>query len=306
MKEEFGIVQKRYEDDEIDLYELIEIMVRRKTTIVMTAVLCTGMALGAALYVRSNKSDYLIKNIVLLQETFNLKGVNPIDVDSILLQDKNVKKLLQNDSLRAEYLKKTSKELQNTNSERKFLKEVFNVSKDEKNPSIVKIKAEVIGTDLSTREVIENYIEIIKSSDNVNEVINSEKLLKTKELETAEKDMVAIQNELLAIFKNDSDLRALKAEEKAAFLNFKYPLLMLKKAEAEKNYNLYSNELIRLNNLNLRYEVVKSTSDIYLEKGESKAKLILAVGAVLGVFLGIMFAFLKEFVDGYKKRYKKQ
>ncbi|MGL4673002.1 hypothetical protein, partial [Cetobacterium sp.] len=95
-------------------------MVRRKTTIVMTAVLCTGMALGAALYVRSNKSDYLIKNIVLLQETFNLKGVNPIDVDSILLQDKNVKKLLQNDSLRAEYLKKTSKELQNTNSERKF------------------------------------------------------------------------------------------------------------------------------------------------------------------------------------------
>ncbi|MGL5125796.1 MAG: Wzz/FepE/Etk N-terminal domain-containing protein, partial [Fusobacteriaceae bacterium] len=82
MKENLQIVQKKYEDDEIDLYELIEIMVRRKTTIVLTTILCTGLALGAALYVRENKSDYLIKNIVLLQETFNLKGVNPIDVNS--------------------------------------------------------------------------------------------------------------------------------------------------------------------------------------------------------------------------------
>ncbi|MGL5988362.1 Wzz/FepE/Etk N-terminal domain-containing protein [Cetobacterium sp.] len=304
MKENLQIVPKKYEDDEIDLYELIEIMVRRKTTIVLTTILCTGLALGAALYVRGNKPDYLIKNIVLLQETFNLKGVNLIDVNSILLQDKNVKKLLENDSLRAEYLKRTSKESQNTNSERKFLKEVFNVSKDEKNPNVVTIKAELIGTDSSTRKVIEQYIDIIKSSDNIADVIANEKVIKTDELARAEKEIKAIQDEVLAIFKNDSDLRALKAEEKASFLNFKYPAVMLKKSEAEKNYNLYSNELIRLNNLNLRYDSVKSTSDIYLEEGKSKAKLILAVGAILGVFLGVMLAFLKEFVDGYKKRYK--
>ncbi|MGL5056231.1 MAG: Wzz/FepE/Etk N-terminal domain-containing protein [Fusobacteriaceae bacterium] len=304
MKENLQIVPKKYEDDEIDLYELIEIMVRRKTTIVLTTILCTGLALGAALYVRGNKPDYLIKNIVLLQETFNLKGVNPIDVNSIFLQDKNVKKLLENDSLRAEYLKRTSKESQNTNSERKFLKEVFNVSKDEKNPNVVTIKAELIGTDSSTRKVIEQYIDIIKSSDNIADVIANEKVIKTEELARAEKEIKAIQDEVLAIFKNDSDLRALKAEEKASFLNFKYPAVMLKKSETEKNYNLYSNELIRLNNLNLRYDSVKSTSDIYLEEGKSKAKLILAVGAILGVFLGVMLAFLKEFVDGYKKRYK--
>ena len=52
-------------------------------------------------------------------------------------------------------------------------------------------------------------------------------------------------------------------------------------------------------------EIIKETSDTYLVKGTSKAKLILAVGTVAGIFLGIMLAFLKEFIEGYKKRYKR-
>ncbi|MGL4867073.1 MAG: Wzz/FepE/Etk N-terminal domain-containing protein [Cetobacterium sp.] len=304
MKEELQIVQQRYEDDEIDLYELIEIMVRRKMTIVLTAVLCTALALGAALYVRANTSDYLIKNIVLLQESFGLKGVTPIDVDSILLQDANVKRLLENDSLKAEYLKRTAEEFRNTNSERKFLEKVLTVTKDEKAPNSITIKAEVIDNEESTREVIKSYIQIVKSRDNAKEIIEAEKVVRTRELAEAEKEVDLIQNQLLTIFKNDADLRALKAEEKSAFLSFKYPALMLKRAEAERYYNTYSAELTRLNTLNTRYDIIRENSDIYIEEGKSKAKLILAVGAVLGVILGIMFAFLKEFVDGYKKRYK--
>ncbi|MGL5962978.1 MAG: hypothetical protein ACRCZ2_01055, partial [Fusobacteriaceae bacterium] len=36
--------------------------------------------------------------------------------------------------------------------------------------------------------------------------------------------------------------------------------------------------------------------------GTSKAKLIIMVGMVLGLFMGIFMAFVKEFIDGYKKR----
>lgn len=295
----------RHDEDEIDLYELIEILVRHKMTIVITAIVCTLLSLGAALYVRSQKNDYLIKDIVISQDTFGLKGVNFINVDSILLKNDNVKNLLEIEAIKNEYLKNTPSELQNTDSERKFLSEILTVLKDDKKPGIVKLKAEIVTDRESATELIERYIDVLKAEDNTKNIIESEIELKIAELQRAEKELESIQSELLDIFKNDSDLRALKPEEKTAFLNFKYPTLMMRRVETEKYYNNYSNELIKLTNLNTRYEVVRGSSDIYLEKGRSKAKLILAVGTVLGIFLGIMLAFLKEFVDGYKRRFKK-
>lgn len=292
-------------DDEIDLYELIEILVRHKMTIVLTTILCVLLSLGAALYVRSNKIDFLIKDIVISQDTFGLKGANILLPEGVLLKDDNVKKLLEIEALKAEYLKNTPNELQSVDSERKFLSEVLTIIKDDKRPGIVKIKAEIVADRTSSVELINRYIDILKSEDNTKNIIESEIELKIAELQRVEKELETIQTELLAIFKNDSDLRALKPEEKSGFLSFKYPTLMMRRVDVEKYYNNYSNELVRLTNLNTRYEVVKSSSDIYLERGTSKAKLILAVGSVLGVFLGIMLAFLKEFVDGYKKRYQK-
>ena len=89
------------------------------------------------------------------------------------------------------------------------------------------------------------------------------------------------------------------------YIASKYPELNLRKNEQEKYYNTYINELVRLDSLNDKMDIIKETTDIYFLKGQSKAKLILAVGIVMGVFLGVMVAFLKEFIDGYKKRYKK-
>lgn len=305
MEQKLQVIEQRYSEDEIDLYELIEILVRHRMTVVITTILCTLISLGAAFYVRAQKNDFLIKDIVISQDTFGLKGVNTIVPESVLLKNDNVKKLLEIEPLKEQYLKATPVELQNINSERKFLNEILTIIKDDKKPGIIKLKAEIVADENSSKELIKEYIEVLKSEDNTKSIIESEIELKIAELQRVEKDLEDVQAELLNIFKNDSDLRALKPEEKSAFLSFKYPTLMTRRAEIERYYNTYSNELLKLSNLNTRYEVVKNTSDIYFEKGTSKAKLILAVGAVLGVFLGIMLAFLKEFVEGYKKRYQK-
>ena len=84
------MIEQKHYDDEIDLYELIEILVRHKWSIVITTVVCTLLSLGGALYVRSKTPNYLIKNILIQQENYDLKGVNTIDVDSVLLQDKKI------------------------------------------------------------------------------------------------------------------------------------------------------------------------------------------------------------------------
>ena len=305
MSKELKVMEPKQYDDEIDLYELIEILVRHKWSIVITTVLCTILSLGAALYVRSKTPNYLIKSILIQQDTYGLKEVNRINVDTILLQDKNVEKILEIEPIKAKYLGKMPKEMQNMASERKFLQDIITVSKNEKNPEEVSIKTEIIVDENSSRDVINRYIDILREQDNLSDVIEKEKNLKSDSLKKTKVEIENIQNEILEIFKKDSDLRALKPEEKMNYIASKYPELNLRKNEQEKYYNTYVNELVRLDSLNDKMDIIKETTDIYFLKGQSKAKLILAVGIVMGLFLGIMVAFLKEFIDGYKRRYKK-
>lgn len=308
MEQKLQVMEQRYDDDEIDLYELIEILVRHKMIIAITAIVCTLLSLGAALYVRSQKDNYLMKNIVISQETNAdgvLKGLNVIQPESILLRNNNVKQLLEIDGVKDEYLSSTSKELQNINSEREFLKDTITLIKDSKRPEYVTIKAKIVGNEEATQELIRKYIDMIAAESNLKSLTAEEISVKKNSLAEIAKEIDKMEEQLVGLFKNDTELRSLKPEEKLNYLNLKYPTLMLKKTELEKYYNSYSDDLIRLSNMNVRYNPVRGMSDIYLEKGQSKAKLILAVGTVLGVFLGVMLAFLKEFIDGYKKRFKK-
>ncbi|MGL5936705.1 MAG: hypothetical protein ACRCZI_13915, partial [Cetobacterium sp.] len=166
MEQKFQVIEQKYHDDEIDLYELIEIMVKNRMIIVISAIICTLISLGAALYLRAQKNDYLIKDIVISQDTFKLKGVNTILPEGILLKNDNVKSLLEIDSLKAEYLKNTPLELQSVDAERKFLSEVITVIKDDKKPGIVKLKVEIVTDRESTTELIRKYIDALKAEDN--------------------------------------------------------------------------------------------------------------------------------------------
>lgn len=304
MNKELKVMEtKQY--DEIDLYELIEILVRHKWSIVVTTILCTFLSLGTALYVRSKTPNYLMKSILIQQDTYGLKGVNKINIDTILLQDKNVERILEIEPIKSEYLANMPKDMQNIASERKFLQEIITVSKNDKNPEEILIKTEIVADENSSKDVINTYIDILREQDNLADVIRKEKLLKSDSLEKTRLEVENIQNEVLDIFKKDNDLRALKPEEKMNYIASKYPDLNLRKSEQEKYYNTYVNDLVKLDSLNDKVDIIKETTDIYFQKGQSKAKLILAVGIVIGVFLGVMVAFLKEFIDRYKRRYKK-
>ena len=305
MSKELKVMEPKQYDDEIDLYELIEMLVRHKWSIVITAVICTLLSLGAALYVRSKTPNYLIKSILIQQDTYGLKGVNRIDINSILLQDKNIDRILEIEPIKQQYLENTPENMRSMISERKFLQDIITVSKNEKNPNEISIKTEIIADENSSRDVINRYTDILREQDNLTDVIEKEKKLKSDSLEKTKIEIKNIQNEILNIFKNDNDLRALKPEEKMNYISSKYPELNLRKNEQEKYYNTYVNELVKLDSLNDKLDIIKETTDIYFVKGQSKAKLILAVGIVMGFFLGIMVAFLKEFIDGYKRRYKK-
>lgn len=304
MSKELNVMEAKQHDGEIDLYELIEILVRHKWSIIVTTMICALLSLGGALYIRSKTPNYLIKNILVQQESYDLKGVNRIDIDAVLLQDKNVERILGIESLKRKYQDIVPKDMQNITSERKFLQDIITISKSGKNLEEAAVKTKIIVDEKTGREVINRYIDILKEQDNLSQVVSNEKVVKLKELENIKDNLKEVQNEMAIIFKIDSDLRELKPENRVSYISYKYPELTLRKDEQEKYHNAYVDEIVKLNTLNDRAKIIREVSDIYLVKGQSKVKLILAVGIVMGLFLGVMVAFLKEFIDGYKRRYK--
>lgn len=304
MIEEIKEIEARRYEDEIDFYELVEILMRHRCSILVTIIFCAILSIGGALYVNSKAPHYLVKNILVQQENYGLKGVNKIDIDTILLQDKNIEKIFEIESIREKYLKNTPENMQNLSSKRKFLQKIITVNKNDKKPEEVLIKVETITDEESSREVIERYLEILREQDNLADIIEKEKIAKNISLEKVKMELEEIQNEILNIFKNDDDLENLKPEEKISYISSKYPKLDLRKSEQEKYYNNYVNELIKLDSLNDEVDIIKETTDIYSLKEKSKAKIVLVAGMVVGVFLGAVVAFVKEFIDEYKKRCK--
>lgn len=304
MIEEIKEIEARRYEDEIDFYELVEILMRHRCSILVTIIFCAILSIGGALYVNSKAPHYLVKNILVQQENYGLKGVKKIDIDTILLQDKNIEKIFEIESIREKYLKNTPENMQNLSSKRKFLQKIITVNKNDKKPEEVLIKVETITDEDSSREVIERYLEILREEDNLADIIEKERMMKNISLEKVKVELEEIQNEILNIFKNDDDLENLKPEEKINYISSKYPKLDLRKSEQEKYYNNYVNELIRLDSLNGEVGIIKETTDIYSLKEKSKAKIILVVGIVVGVFLGVIIAFINEFIKEYKKRYK--
>ncbi|MEG0137231.1 MAG: hypothetical protein RR682_14665, partial [Cetobacterium sp.] len=171
MSQELRMVEQNRYDDEIDLYELMEILVRNKKTVFITFILCFLISLGAALYVRSNREDYLVKNILIEQSTHGLKGVNIIEVGNLFLKDENVKRFYEIEGLNKAYLKKTPEELQGIESKRKFLQKTLMVSKDEKRPGSITIKTKIIDNEKTGREMTDTYLSLLKEQDNLRAVV---------------------------------------------------------------------------------------------------------------------------------------
>lgn len=48
-----------YEEDEIDIYELVDIIIKRKILVLAIFIICSLLGLGAAFFVRSLKQDTL-------------------------------------------------------------------------------------------------------------------------------------------------------------------------------------------------------------------------------------------------------
>ena len=307
---ELSIQEERYEG-EIDLAELIGILLKNWKIVIGVASIITLISLGGALYVRSktyDKSavDFKLKNIEnnFFYEKASLNITN-IDPEFIFLKDNLINEFYDISELNNILNKNLGKKNYDIDDKRKFildrleLKEVF-LSKDEL--SNYQLLASSEGGKTLNDKLIKKFIEILNRERELtilNQINNKYKTISEKS-KFYEGELKKLEVEMRKIVSLES-IEILKNEGTTGIFEIKYPSLLVKKLQLEELYKKYSDELIGLEGLKEDITVknqVKLLSSVYKVKNKSKALLILAGGAVLGLFMGIFVAFGKEFFKG--------
>lgn len=306
--------RKYIEDDEIDLFEIIDILVKRKVFIIISFVLFTIIGLGGALYYRTIKPFILTKQFSIdysyaERDYFFDKSkivLNKINPNNILINDKYINKLFNIKGLEEMYKETSPKD---DYSKIEFLQEIIKINFDEQLNSYT-LEVEMKRNESLQKEIIDTYLlilkdeienDIVKNIDEKYSTIKSENEKSKNELAKIEKQ---IENILIAHSNMISDKTDLG--ELIKFIN---PTLVIEKNKITDIYTNTSNLLVGFdtlkdeNNINLILDnIIKENSSIYAVEVKSKAKFILLGISIFGIVFGIMGAFVLEFIETYKKR----
>ena len=302
------------EDDEIDLFELIDILVKRKVFIIISFVLFTIIGLGGALYYRSIKPFILAKQFSIdysyaeRDYFFNKSKIvlNKINPNNILLNDKYINKLFSIKELEKIYKETSPKD---DYSKVKFLQKIIKIGYDEKLNNYT-LEVEMKKNESLQKEIIDTYLLILKDEiendilKNIDEKYSTVKF----ENEKSKNELIKIEKQIENILITHSNMISDKTDlgELIKFIN---PTLVIEKNKITDIYTNTSNLLVGFDTLKdeknfnlILNNIVKEKSSIYAVEFKSKAKFILLGVSIFGIVFGIMGAFVLEFIETYKKR----
>lgn len=299
-------LEQRYDEDEIDLTELLKTIFRERFLVLIMTVIFFILSLGFYFY-KENRIEKYGVNITLSSETvdkinqlndnyknisFNLERAITDSFKEILNQkiDENVRIFLSTENNKIE---------QSLNKDNGFFKIV-----DEKNKSyeyFTKIKkndidkiSEKIKIDIKEDEKFLNN----QFKENINfQIQNEEKIFNGLKIEVEDlnsKINLIVKENFSELSKENlnsnlmviSPIIYIKYKEKVNLLNNSY-LLLSNLKEVEK----ISNDFLKLSGEN-NISIIKVNSSS--ENNGLSGKLILVAGIVLGLFFGMFVAIIKE------------
>lgn len=311
---------KKENNGEIDLYDLIDILVRQKIVIAATIGVVCLLSLGGALYERSTKYDREAINFKIrqdkLENDFYFQKANLVmdrfDYRDIFFKKEVVDQLFTIPQVEKLYEKSFSKDERTTRTRREFIQKslVVEAVKDKETVEYLTAIASLKGDKKAEAELLEKYIDILNEEKKLRidrAIENQYEKAKMEEKESYDR-LKKLESEVNKLA--DDEKNSLSSDSKISIieiLTFKYPTLIAHLNEEKETYIKYNSELIGIQGVKKEinnFDFIERVSDTYVIKRESKAKMILAGGIVLGIFMGIFVGLLKEFVDGYKKRRK--
>lgn len=315
--DKYELENRYYDEDEIDLAEILKTIIKEKKLIFIVTVIFTIFAAGFAFYKINQPKNYGV-NITFSEETANkINQYNNIYKNGSLAFNGTVQKsfdtLLDNpeNDIIVISSEKTKEIADAMKEDYDFIKivdrknksyKLFTKTKDE---NIEKISAEINkiideDTKILNNEFKKNFADEIETSENTLAVL-------TKDTDKLNKEIMTVVN------KNFSDV---SKENMKANLSIIAPVLYVEYQEKISSLNSMYLKVADLKNIQKDAENLFSFSGeenitvISVDKPSSdrgiSPKLIILIGVVLGVFAGMFFAVIKAPLKNIFKEIKEE
>lgn len=307
------------ENDEIDLYEVLDVILKRKILIIVITLIGVILSFVCALYYSKNikkekyAQDFTV-NYVLFNDESLIKNGNfkPLEILSLLNNDDVIDEFFKIEGLKQLY-EKNKKTILSDREEfiekRAFLKNFLSIKpidakQIESGLGIKRYTSEVSvkkGSELETH-LIKKIIELIDKR------LNEEFFAKLDNLDSYNKVVIDKNLQNLSSDRGSleilSEIKDIRVENVDTVIKYINPSLF---ANITDSLNRYREAIILDEKIEFLREKLKSNSilemdtSIYLIEVRGYTKIILLMGCIFSGLLAIGIAFLKEFLENYKR-----
>ena len=323
------IEDKEFENDEIDMYKLINILLKNiKLFIIVTVIgfIVTCIYIGVRIIFFKNNTIYI--NYTLNYEEMNSyigKDVyypkkNPKE---IFLDNKYIDLLFENPELKALYEEKVKEDRDNVNTKRQFLinnkiVETLSIKELTKNKeeqelispdsyrTIVRVNRKNDLGRKTSDSIMTTYLDILKKyyKENMFNYLAERKQYLEKTLPVLKKQL-----EENAISGNIPIKSGGVGTAENNYFKYIYPIQVSNIDTYYEKYKTLETEYQAIKTLfdlglNKTENFIKYDSSVIIEKEKSGNAVKLGIGIFISLCLGILATYIKEFFEGYKKNKK--
>ena len=299
-------IEKQYEEDEIDLTELLKTIIKERKIVIVITVLCTIIASGFTFYKKNQMQNYGA-NITFSEETLDkIKQYNSAYKNAVFLLNQSIQSsfdTLLNDNNSSDVIVISAEDKQKIketmDKEYKFIK-IIN-SKDKNYKLFTKTKShDIKAIEEKINEIVKKDMEIIDSEFNKN---ISEILISSEgELQNIIEETENLNKKIMNVVKEN--FRDVSKENMSSNLSIIAPVLYVEyqqKINALNNSYLKVQELKKIKEDSKEFFEFSGEDDIVLitlkDASSSEAvngKLIIAIGIIFGLFAGMFLAVIKK------------
>lgn len=309
-----------YYEDEIDLYDIFDIFLKYKKRILGIIIVGFILSFGAALVARKTRSEYTIQEYTI---NYDRLESNPyykmsdiyakrFNINDVLKNEKYIDRFLEVPVLKELYsIQEGNNSANEYMNKRKFINKIIKLEGADSKLGNThdRIKIQLDSKLAGASQIVDVYFQIL--NEEIPEKIQS--LLEDKEILVAENNKIAetklknIEISLNKKLESGNSKRVIK-NDIGELVIIEDPILHSEGKIYKGIYQTTSKELIGMSFLKRDSSLIKNiivkNGSLLIERGQSKAKIVLLIGVFLSVALAFLSVFISEITKGYKEHKK--
>lgn len=302
-----------YEEDELSLYDIVNILLKYKKMIISIFLIGLIASFGLALSLRNynrkesaNQEFRLMYNALESNPYYQMINLTYVKFNpsTILQNEKYLNSFFEIKELRDEFYK--SKNLSDKFLLDKKIEFLSKIIKLENKDGVYSLKITANENLDIVEKISEIYFSILNEEipERIKTLIETEKIEALVLNDEATKKLESIKKEINLALSTEKNISNMTASDIRSLISFKEPLLAVDNAFYQSVYDRTSKQIIGTEEIlktSLIDNIIEKTSSLIIKREAGIAKYILLGGIIFTILIIIILIIVKEFRERYKK-----